>query len=60
MQDIESLAARDFKKAVTAAKNSRKMFWRSQAPENGTVPQKGQSCDHSGRMNNNRVIINNL
>ena len=33
MQDIESLAARDFKKAVTAAKNSRKMFWRSQAPE---------------------------
>lgn len=29
----ESQAVRDFRKAVTAAKNSREMFWRSQAPE---------------------------
>lgn len=26
-------AAKDFKKAVTAAKNRREMFWRSQAPD---------------------------
>lgn len=26
-------AAREFKKAVTVAKNRREMFWRSQAPE---------------------------
>jgi len=26
-------AIRDFKKAATAAKNKREMFWRSQAPE---------------------------
>jgi hypothetical protein len=31
--NVETQAVRDFKKTVTAAKNSRKMFWRSQAPE---------------------------
>lgn len=30
-QDVQ--AVKDFKKAVTAAKNRREMFWRSQAPE---------------------------
>lgn len=29
----DTQAVRDFKKAVTAAKNRREMFWRSQAPE---------------------------
>jgi hypothetical protein len=33
MANIETQLVRNFKKAVTAAKNSRKMFWRSQAPE---------------------------
>ncbi len=33
MANDEMEAVRDFKKTVTAAKNSREMFWRSQAPE---------------------------
>lgn len=33
MQNDETQAVKDFKKTVTAAKNSRKMFWRSQAPD---------------------------
>jgi hypothetical protein len=33
MTDSERQAIKDFKKSVTAAKNRRKMFWRSQAPE---------------------------
>ena len=31
--NVKIQAVRDFKKTVTAAKNSRKMFWRSQASE---------------------------
>ncbi|MDD4013240.1 MAG: hypothetical protein PHW14_03510 [Candidatus Omnitrophica bacterium] len=33
MNITDRQAVRDFKKAVTAAKNRRKMFWRSQAPD---------------------------
>lgn len=33
MQNVEMQAVGDFKKTVTAAKNSREMFWRSQAPD---------------------------
>lgn len=33
MANVEIQAVRDFKKTVTAAKNSREMFWRSKAPE---------------------------
>ncbi len=33
MADSDTQAVRDFKKAVTAAKNRKDMFWRSQAPE---------------------------
>ena len=32
MTNLDTQAVRDFKKAVTAAKNRRHMFWRSQAP----------------------------
>lgn len=31
--NLDAQAVKDFKTAVTAAKNSRKMFWRSQAPD---------------------------
>jgi hypothetical protein len=33
MSVVDKQAAKDFKKAVTGAKNSRDMFWRSQAQE---------------------------
>ncbi len=33
MANTETQAVKDFKKTVTAAKNSRKMFWRSKAPD---------------------------
>ena len=33
MVNSDTQAAKDFKKAVTAAKNRREMFWRSQAPD---------------------------
>jgi len=33
MNTTDMQAVKDFKKAVTAAKNRRDMFWRSQAPE---------------------------
>ncbi len=33
MTDFEKQAVKEFKKAVTAAKNRREMFWRSQAPD---------------------------
>lgn len=33
MTNFHKQAVKDFKKIVTAAKNSRDMFWRSQAPE---------------------------
>jgi len=37
MVDSDMQAVKDFKKAVTAAKNRRDMFWRSQAPELATM-----------------------
>jgi hypothetical protein len=37
MRDSDIRAAKDFRKAVTAAKNRRDMFWRSQAPELAAV-----------------------
>ena len=42
--NIETQSVKDFKKAVTAAKNSRKMFWRSQAPE--LAEMLGEALEH--------------
>ena len=33
MTSTDTQAAKDFRKALTAAKNRKSMFWRSQAPE---------------------------
>ena len=42
--NIETQSVTDFKKTVTAAKNSRKMFWRSQAPE--LAEMLGEALEH--------------